>query len=138
MSYKYSKKVKNFHVLKCHSRCSVLRAKGFSCSLCVLFGGLGITKYKIAVFLSKKYTIFSAVSFSIFSHQNPGFETGSGSALNQCGSTTLPLPSKNSPRYCQNFGNFLIRLSFAEASNFLYGVKYQDVLKSTYCKVVPN
>ncbi len=51
---------------------------------------------------------------------------------------THPLPSKNSPRYCHNFGNFLIRLSFAEAFNFLYGVRYQDVLKSIVRWYLPN
>ncbi len=72
--------------------CSFLRAEGFSCCFCVLYGGLGITKLQ---FLSKKYPIFSAVIFfsPIFGHQNTGFRTGSGSvsgsALNQCGSTTL-------------------------------------------------
>jgi hypothetical protein len=74
--------------------CSFLRAEGFSCSLCVLYGGLGIT---ILQFLSKKYpNFFSCKLFSIFDHQNPGFRTGSGSgsairknALNQCGPTRI-------------------------------------------------
>ncbi len=35
------KKFKKFHVLKCG--CSLLRAEGFSCSLDVLYGGLGIS-----------------------------------------------------------------------------------------------
>jgi hypothetical protein len=74
--------------------CSSLRAEGFSCSLCVLYGGLGITKLQ---FFSKKYPIFfSCKLFSIFYHQNPGFRTGSRSrsairknALNQCGPTRI-------------------------------------------------
>jgi hypothetical protein len=53
-------------------------------------------------FLSKKYPIFFTCKFfSIFGHQNPGFGTGSGSAIKknagtgfgyalyQCGSTSL-------------------------------------------------
>ncbi len=74
--------------------CSFLRAEGFSCGFCVLYGGLGITKLQ---FFIKK------IFFSIFVNQNPGFRTVSGSAirknagsgsvsgsaLNQCGSTTL-------------------------------------------------
>ncbi len=66
--------------------CSFLRAEGFSCSLCVLYGGLGIT---IAIFIKKYPIFFSCKFFSSFGHQNPGFGTGSGSALYQCGSTTL-------------------------------------------------
>jgi hypothetical protein len=56
--------------------------------VCVLYGGLGISKLQ---FLIKKYLkSFPAVNFlEIFGHQNPESGTGSGSALNQCGSTTL-------------------------------------------------
>jgi hypothetical protein len=43
--------------------CSFLRAEGFSCSLCVLYRGLGITKLQ---FLSKKYQIFSSVNIFQF------------------------------------------------------------------------
>ncbi len=35
--------------------CSFLRAEGFSCSLCVLYGGLGITKLQ---FFIKKISKF--------------------------------------------------------------------------------
>ncbi len=88
--------------------CSLWRAEGFSCSLCVLYVGLRTSKFQISIQnISKSLT---AVNFSQFlSHQNPGFGTGSGSAirknagsgsairknagsgsaLNQCGSTTL-------------------------------------------------
>jgi hypothetical protein len=71
-------------------------AEGFSCSLCVLYGGLGMSKLQL--FIQKISNFFSCKFFSsIFGHQNPGFGTGSGSAirknagsaLNQCGSTTL-------------------------------------------------
>jgi hypothetical protein len=75
-----------------------LRAEGFSCSLGVLYGGLGISKLQ---FLIKKIEIkFSYKFFSILGHQtldpDPGSgsairkNAGSGSALNQCGSETLP------------------------------------------------
>ncbi len=78
--------------------CSLLRAEGFSCSLGVLYGGLGISKLQ---FLIKKREIkFPAIIFfSILGHQtlDPDPESGSaiiknagsGSALNQCGSETL-------------------------------------------------
>ncbi len=50
-----------------------------SCSLCVLYGGLGIIKLH---FFIKKYPVFFQLGFfSIFCHQNPGFETGSGSGF---------------------------------------------------------
>jgi hypothetical protein len=58
MTYKYRKKVKNFYVLKCWM--FFLRAEGFSCSLCVLCGGLEMTKLQ---FLSKKYPIFFQLYF---------------------------------------------------------------------------
>jgi hypothetical protein len=79
-----------------------LRAEGFSCSLGVLYGGLGISKLQ---FLLKKSEIkFPAINFgSILGHQtldpdpesgsairkNAGSRSVSGSALNQCGSETL-------------------------------------------------
>jgi hypothetical protein len=48
----------------CSAGCSLLRAEGFSCSLGVLHGGLGISKWK---FLIKKIKIkFSAEIFSNF------------------------------------------------------------------------
>jgi hypothetical protein len=82
--------------------CSLLRAEGFSCSLGVLYGGLGISKLQ---FLIKKIKIkFLVVNlFSNLDHQtldpdpesrsairkNAGSGSVSGSALNQCGSETL-------------------------------------------------
>ncbi len=82
------------------TRCqlSQLRAEGFSCSLGVLYGGLGISKLQ---FLIKKIEMkFPAINFI---HQtldpdpgsgsairkNAGSGSVSGSALNQCGSDTL-------------------------------------------------
>jgi len=43
MSNKNNKKEQNFHVLP-SAACSNLRAEGFSCSLAVLYGGIGISK----------------------------------------------------------------------------------------------
>ncbi len=54
MTHKYRKKLKS--------------AEGFSCSLCVFYGGLGIRNCN---FLSKKYPIFSnSKFFSMFGHQS--------------------------------------------------------------------
>jgi hypothetical protein len=66
-------KVKKFYVLKCWI--FSLRAEGFSCSLDVLYGGLGICKLQ---FLIKKILNFfsSCKFFSIFIHRNPGIRTG--------------------------------------------------------------
>jgi hypothetical protein len=82
--------------------CSLLRAEGVSCSLGILYGGLGISKLQ---FLIKKIEIkFPAIIFfSILGHQtlDPDLESGSAirknagsrfvsrSSLNQCGSETL-------------------------------------------------
>ncbi len=99
--------------------CSLLRAEGFSCSLGVLYGGLGISKLQ---FLIKKIEIkFPAINFFQFQvikpwirvrDPGPGSGSGirvrdpdpdrnpesgsairknavSGSASNQCGSETL-------------------------------------------------
>ncbi len=97
---------------------SLLRAEGFSCSLGILYGGLGISKLK---FLIKKIEIkFPAINFFQFSviktwirirNLDPQLEkmldpdpdsgsairknagSGSGYALNQCGSETLATTS---------------------------------------------
>ncbi len=60
--------------------CSLLRAEGFSCSLGVLYGGLGISKWK---FLIKKIEIkFPAINFfSILGHQTLDPDPESGSAI---------------------------------------------------------
>jgi hypothetical protein len=83
-----------------------LRAEGFSCSLGVLYGGLGISKWQVLI---KKIKIkFPAVNFfkvyvlkPWIRIRNPDPESGSairknvgsgsvsGSALNRCGSETL-------------------------------------------------
>ncbi len=82
--------------------CSLLRAEGFSCSLGVLYGGLGLSKLQ---FLIKKIEIkYPAINFFlILGHQtldpdpesrsairkNAGSGYVSGSAFNQCRSETL-------------------------------------------------
>ncbi len=53
-----------------------MRAEGFSCSLCVHYGGL-----RISIIAKKYIKIYNCNFFSIFGHQNPGFGTGSGSAI---------------------------------------------------------
>jgi hypothetical protein len=74
------------------------RAEGFSCSLDVLYKGLGISKFK---FLIKKVSnkFFSCKFFSILGHKKPGSgldpdrysatNAGPGSGLNESGSETL-------------------------------------------------
>jgi hypothetical protein len=92
---KIEKKCRIFMFLS--TGCSFLRAEGFSCSLGVLCGGLGISKLQ---FLIKKIEIkFPAINFFNFRSSNPGSGSAirknagsgflSGSALNQCGSETL-------------------------------------------------
>ncbi len=68
MIHKNRKKLRNFMSLS--TGCSLLRAEGFSCSLGVLFGGLGISKWQ---FLIKKIKIkFPAVNFFNFRSSKPG------------------------------------------------------------------
>jgi hypothetical protein len=103
MTHKNRKKSRIFMFLSTGR--TLLGAEGFSCSLGVLYVGLGIGKLK---FLKKNFFFFSAVIFlSIFvikawiRNRDPDPESGSairknsgsgsvsGSALNQCGSETL-------------------------------------------------
>jgi hypothetical protein len=68
MSHKNRKQSRIFMFLS--TRCSLLRAEGFSCSLAVLYGGLGISKLQ---FLIKKIEIkFPAIKFFNFRSSNPG------------------------------------------------------------------
>jgi hypothetical protein len=67
--------------------CSFLRAEGFSCSLCVLYGGLGLTKLQFFCQKTEKSTQFW--SAKIF------FQFLIKIALNQCGSTTLGKAIRN-------------------------------------------
>jgi len=72
MTHKNRKKSRIFMLLL--TGCSLLRAEGFSCSLGVLYGGLGISKLQ---FLIKKIKIkFLVVIFFNFRSSNPGSETG--------------------------------------------------------------
>jgi hypothetical protein len=66
MTHKNRKKSRTFMFLS--SGCSLLRAEGFSCSLGVLYGGLGISKFK---FLIKKIeNKFPTINFfAILGHQ---------------------------------------------------------------------
>ncbi len=50
--------------------CYLLRAEGFSCSLDVFYGGLGISKLKFLK--EKKISFFQFENFSNFGQQNPG------------------------------------------------------------------
>ncbi len=56
------KKLRNFSFWS--AGCSVLRAEGFSCSLDVFYGGLGISKLQF--FIQKNIKFFSAVNFVQF------------------------------------------------------------------------
>jgi hypothetical protein len=108
MSHKNRKKSRIFMFLS--TGCSLLRAEGFSCSLGVLYGGLGISKLQFLI--KKKEIKFPAINFfSILGHQtlDPDPESGSairkntasgsvsGSALNHCGSETLQIMFR---KYC--------------------------------------
>ena len=78
MTHKNRKKSRIFMFLS--TGCSLLRAEGFSCSLGLLYGGLGISKLK---FLIKKIEIkFPAINFfSILGHQTLDPDPGSGSGI---------------------------------------------------------
>jgi hypothetical protein len=59
MTHKDRKKSRIFMFLS--TGCSLLRAEGFSCSLGVLYGGLGISK--IAILIKKIEIKFPAINF---------------------------------------------------------------------------
>ncbi len=69
------KTVNKFHLFLLSAGCSLLRAEGFSSSLDLLYGGLGISKLQ---FLIKKiYKNFQLYFLSsVFGHQNPGSVSG--------------------------------------------------------------
>jgi hypothetical protein len=71
MTHKNRKKYRIFMGLS--TGCSLLRAEGFSCSLGVLYGGLGISKLQ---FLIKEMEIKFPYICSNFRSSNPG--SGSG------------------------------------------------------------
>jgi hypothetical protein len=73
MTHKNRKKSRIFMFLS--TGCSLLRAEGFSCSLGVLYGGLGISKLKFLIIEIK----FPAINFfPILGHQTLDPESGSG------------------------------------------------------------
>jgi hypothetical protein len=61
MNYKYRKKLRIFMFWS--AGCSFLKAEGFSCSFCVLYGGLRINKLQ---FFIKQYPIFFSCYFFKF------------------------------------------------------------------------
>ncbi len=65
--------------------CSLLRAEGCSCSMDVLYGGLGISKLQ---FLIQKISNFF-FSRKFVGHQNPGSRSGPGAGFTVSGSETL-------------------------------------------------
>ncbi len=87
---KMTKKYKKYRIFMFWSAgCFLLRAEGFSCSLGVLYGGLGISKLQ---FLIKKIKIkISSCNFFVRFRSSNSIRknAGSGSVLNQCGSATL-------------------------------------------------
>ncbi len=104
MTRKNDKRYRIFMFLS--TRCSLLRAEGFSFSLGVPYGGLGISKLQF--FIKKIEIKLPAINFFQFSvikpwirirdpdpesrsviRKNAGFGIISGSALNQWGSETL-------------------------------------------------
>ncbi len=69
MTYKNRKKLRNFMLWSAGR--SLLRAEGFSCSLDVLYGGLGISKLQF--FIKELSNFFPAVIFfPILEYQYPG------------------------------------------------------------------
>ncbi len=112
--------------------CSLLRAESFSCSLGILYGGLGISKLQ---FMIKKIEIkFPATNFFQFQvikhwirirdpdpesgsaiRKNAGSGSVSGSALNQCGSETLARSTQNY-RYIidRNLHSCFLMLTFSK------------------------
>jgi hypothetical protein len=80
-----------FHLVKCWM--FSLRVKGFSCSLDVLYGGLGINKFQFLI-KKRKQTNFVCIFFNLHSsqpsldpYQDP--DTFDVSEFNESGSTTL-------------------------------------------------
>jgi hypothetical protein len=72
MTHKKRKKSRIFMFLS--TGCSLLRAEGFSCSLGVLYGGLGISKLQF--FIKKIEIKFPVLNFLNFRSSNPGYGSG--------------------------------------------------------------
>jgi hypothetical protein len=77
--------------------------------VCVLYGGLRISKLQLSIQRIYKKKFYSCKFLIIFGHQNPGLGTGSvsGSALNQCGCTTLLPPVEVMAASLQRAGQLL-------------------------------
>jgi len=80
MTHKNRKKYRIFMFLS--TGCSLLRAEGFSCSLGVLYGGLGISKFqflikKIEIKFPTKIFFFNFRSSNPIRIRNPYPESGS-------------------------------------------------------------
>ncbi len=78
MTHKNRKKSRIFIFLS--TGCSLLRAEGFSCSLGVLYGGLGISKLQFLIMkIENKFP--AIIFFSILGHQTLDLDPGSGSGI---------------------------------------------------------
>jgi hypothetical protein len=71
MTHKNRKKVRNLMFRS--DGCSLLRAEGFTCSLGVLYGGIGIQVNCNFLFL-KSQIFVAGHFFPFFGHRNPGSE----------------------------------------------------------------
>ncbi len=86
--------------------CSLLRAEGFSCSLGVLYGGLGISKLQF--FIKKAEIKFPAINFfSILGHQTLDPDPGYGSGIRVVGTDPDPHIRNIELRIGAGFNSFL-------------------------------
>ncbi len=122
--------------------CSLLRAEGFSCSLDVLYGGLGISKLQ-SLIKNIKY-LFLLYIFPVFGHQNPwsgldpdrysAWSAGSGSGLNESGSETLPSASRFIPNLPPVFNSvFRIRIGFITDQDRSFYPNRSVIYKTNQC-----
>jgi hypothetical protein len=102
---------------------SLLRAENFSCSLHVLYGGLGVSKLQIFM---KKGKPNSAVNFYNFGHQNPGFVLGTASDVYLISCTLYCLQSipewmrANATLFCHLPLTFFFFFSFSSSAVFFF------------------
>jgi hypothetical protein len=95
MTHKNRKKARIFMFLS--TGFCLLRAEGFSYSLGVLYGGPRISKLQFLIQENFQHKFFSVLGHQSLDpesgsaiRKNAGSGSVSGSALNQCGSETLP------------------------------------------------
>jgi hypothetical protein len=62
----------------CSAGCFLLRAEGFSCSLEVIYGGLGISKLLTYLFLKDKFVFSCIYSKNSVAISHAGTSTGTG------------------------------------------------------------